>query len=166
MIKPTEMHYISPHGTSSWLVRVPYTYFYDNNVQSMRYKQKSFPFLTYGGKESALLEAQKFRDLHMMIGLIYGNRGAKAGNGRQVRHKNRKRGEDLPAGICDVISHSKQGNEQTTIVAQAACGGVRRTRSFMYGFSRTREEAILKAKETLAVFLTEIENSLDLPIQE
>jgi hypothetical protein len=36
----------------------------------------------------------------------------------------------------------------------------------MYGYSRTREEAILKAKETLAVFLSEIEDSLDLPIRE
>jgi hypothetical protein len=166
MIKPTEMHYISPHGVTGWLVRVPYMYFYDNNYRTIKHKQKLFTFLKHEGRDKALVKAKEFRDLHCIKGLKYNDRGVGEGNGRQVRHKNRKRGEDLPAGICDVISHSKQGNEQTTIVAQAMCGNVNRSRSFMYGYSRSREEAILKAKETLAVFLSEIEDSLDLPIRE
>jgi hypothetical protein len=45
---------------------------------------------------------------------------------------------------------------------QACCNNVRRSKAFMYGHSRTREEAITKAKSTLAVFLSEIEDQVKL----
>lgn len=159
MIKPKHLHYISPHGTKSWLVRVPVAFFHDNNVQTVRHKQKSFPFLRHGGKDAALLKAKEFRDLNIIVGLTYAHRSASAGNGRQVRHKNRKRGADLPAGICESVAYKKTGRVERTIVAQASCGKVRRSRSYMYGHSRTREEAVALAHDTLNKFLTEIEES-------
>ena len=159
------VNYISPHGKTGWLVRVPWCYLYDLNSKQLRYKQKLFTFSKYGSPKEALAKAIEFRDLHQMKGIEYNHRGPSAGNGKQVRVA-RIRGHDLPAGITDTVQMSRQGEERCLITVQVCCGNVRRSKAFMYGYSRTREEAILKAKETLAVFLTEIENSLDLPIRE
>ena len=103
----------------------------------------------------------EFRDLHQIKGLEYNHRGPSAGNGRQVRVK-RIRGNDLPFGITHTLRYSRQGKEQHFITVQACCGYIRRSKSFMYGHSRTREEAITKAKSTLAVFLSEIEDQVKL----
>ena len=159
------VNYISPHGKTGWLVRVPWCYLYELNSKRLRYKQKLFTFSKYASPDEALAKAIEFRDLHQMKGLKFHDRSPSAGNGRQVRVK-RIRGNDLPAGITDTVQMSRQGEEQCLITVQVCCGNVRRSKAFMYGYSRTREEAILKAKETLAVFLSEIEDSLDLPIRE
>ena len=160
----SSLPYISPHSTTGWLVRVPYAYLYDLNSKRLQYKQKLFTFLKHGSSDQALEKAVEFRDLHQIKGLEYNHRGPSAGNGRQVRVK-RIRGNDLPFGITHTLRYSRQGKEQHFITVQACCGYIRRSKSFMYGHSRTREEAITKAKSTLAVFLSEIEDSLDLPIE-
>ena len=157
----SSLPYISPHGTTGWIVRVPYAYLHDLNSKRLQYKQKLFTFTKHGSPDDALTKAIEFRDLHQMKGLNYNHRGASAGNGKQVRG-NRIRGDDLPFGITDTLQHSRQGKEQHSITVQACCENVRRSKSFMYGHSRTREEAIVKAEETLAVFLSEIEESLNL----
>ena len=131
----SSLPYISAHGTTGWIVRVPCAYFHDLNSKRLQYKQKLFT-------------------------LEYNHRGPSAGNGRQVRVK-RIRGNDLPFGITHTLRYSRQGKEQHFITVQACCNKIRRSKSFMYGHSRTREEAITKAKSTLAVFLSEIEESLD-----
>ena len=156
----SSLPYISPHGTTGWIVRVPYAYLYDLNSKRLQYKQKLFTFLKHGSSDQALAKAVEFRDLHQIKGLEYNHRGPSAGNGRQVRVK-RIRGNDLPFGITHTLRYSRQGKEQHFITVQACCGYIRRSKSFMYGHSRTREEAITKAKSTLAVFLSEIEESLD-----
>ena len=156
----SSLPYISPHGTTGWLVRVPCAYFHDLNSKRLQYKQKLFTFLKHGSSDQALEKAVEFRDLHQIKGLEYNHRGPSAGNGRQVRVK-RIRGNDLPFGITHTLRYSRQGKEQHFITVQACCGYIRRSKSFMYGHSRTREEAITKAKSTLAVFLSEIEESLD-----
>ena len=156
----SSLPYISPHGTTGWIVRVPYAYLYDLNSKRLQYKQKLFTFLKHGSSDQALEKAVEFRDLHQIKGLEYNHRGPSAGNGRQVRVK-RIRGNDLPFGITHTLRYSRQGKEQHFITVQACCGYIRRSKSFMYGHSRTREEAITKAKSTLAVFLSEIEDSLD-----
>ena len=156
----SSLPYISPHGTTGWIVRVPYAYLYDLNSKRLQYKQKLFTFLKHGSSDQALEKAVEFRDLHQIKGLEYNHRGPSAGNGRQVRVK-RIRGNDLPFGITHTLRYSRQGKEQHFITVQACCGYIRRSKSFMYGHSRTREEAITKAKSTLAVFLSEIEESLD-----
>ena len=156
----SSLPYISPHGTTGWIVRVPYAYLYDLNSKRLQYKQKLFTFLKHGSSDQALAKAVEFRDLHQIKGLEYNHRGPSAGNGRQVRVK-RIRGNDLPFGITHTLRYSRQGKEQHFITVQACCGYIRRSKSFMYGHSRTREEAITKAKSTLAVFLSEIEDSLD-----
>jgi acyl-coenzyme A thioesterase PaaI-like protein len=74
----------------------------------------------------------------------------------------RIRGNDLPFGITHTIRYSREGKEQHFITVQACCNNVRRSKAFMYGHSRTREEAITKAKSTLAVFLSEIEDQVKL----
>jgi hypothetical protein len=150
--------YISPHGTTGWLVRVPCAHFYTLNTKRLQYKQKLFTFLQHGSSDEALAKAITFRDLYKIKGLEYNYRGATAGNGKQTRVK-RIRGHDLPAGITDTLQHSRQGKEQHSITVQACCENVRRSKSFMYGNSRTREEAIAKANETLDVFLSEISGS-------
>ena len=157
----SSLPYISPHGTTGWIVRVPCAYFHDLNSKRLQYKQKLFTFLKHGSSDEALAKAIEFRDLHKMEGLDYNHRGATAGNGKQVRVE-RIRGHDLPAGITDTLQISRQGKEQHSITVQTCCENVRRSRSFMYGYSRTRTEAIVKAKETLALFLSEIEESLNL----
>ena len=157
----SSLPYISPHGTTGWLVRVPYAYLYDLNSKRLQYKQKLFTFSKYASPDEALAKAIEFRDLHQMKGLEHNYRGADAGNGRQVRVK-RIRGNDLPFGITDTLRYSRQGKEQHFITVQACCENVRRSKSFMYGHSRTREEAIVKAEETLAVFLSEIEDQVKL----
>ena len=161
----SSLPYISPHGKTGWIVRVPWAYLYELNSKRLRYKQKLFTFSKYASPDEALAKAIEFRDLHKMKGLEFHDRGPSAGNGKQVRVA-RIRGHDLPAGITDTVQMSRQGKEQCSITVQVCCGNVRRSKAFMYGYSRTREEAILKAKETLAVFLSEIEDSLDLPIRE
>ena len=155
----SSLPYISAHGTTGWLVRVPYAYLHDLNSKRLQYKQKLFTFLKHGSSDQALAKAVEFRDLHQIKGLKYNYRGADAGNGRQVRSK-RIRGSDLPFGITDTLQYSRQGKEQHFITVQACCGYIRRSKSFMYGHSRTREEAIMEAKSTLAVFLSEIEDQL------
>ena len=156
----SSLPYISAHGTTGWIVRVPCAYFHDLNSKRLQYKQKLFTFLKHGSSDQALAKAVEFRDLHQIKGLEYNHRGPSAGNGRQVRVK-RIRGNDLPFGITHTLRYSRQGKEQHFITVQACCGYIRRSKSFMYGHSRTREEAITKAKSTLAVFLSEIEESLD-----
>ena len=99
--------------------------------------------------------------MHQIKGLEYNYRGADAGNGRQVKG-DRIRGKDLPFGITHTIRYSREGKEQHFITVQACCNNVRRSKAFMYGHSRTREEAITKAKSTLAVFLSEIEDQVKL----
>ena len=155
----SSLPYISAHGTTGWIVRVPYAYLHDLNSKRLQYKQKLFTFLKHGSSDEALAKAVTFRDLHKIKGLEYNHRGATAGNGRQVRCE-RIRGNDLPFGITDTLQHSRQGKEQHSITVQACCNNVRRSKSFMYGHSRTREEAIAKAEETLALFLSQIEGSL------
>ena len=157
----SSLPYISPHGTTGWLVRVPYAYLYDLNSKRLQYKQKLFTFLKHGSSDKALAKAVEFRDLHQIKGLEYNYRGADAGNGRQVRSK-RIRGNDLPFGITHTLRYSRQGKEQHIITVQACCNKIRRSKAFMYGHSRTREEAITKAKSTLAVFLSEIEDQVKL----
>ena len=152
----SSLPYISAYSTTGWIVRVPYAYLYALNTKRLQYKQKLFTFKKHGSSDKALEKAVEFRDLHQMKGLEYNNQGASAGNGKQVKGK-RIRGDDLPAGITDTLQMSRQGKEQHSITVQACCENVRRSKSFMYGHSRTREEAIVKAKETLAVFLSEIE---------
>ena len=153
----TNLQYISPHGKTGWVVRVPHAYFHDGNARTLRYKQKSFPFLKHGGIEAALIKAEEFRSAHLMPNLKYNDRGPEGGNGKQVSHKKRLRGSDLPVGITDTLRHSRQGKEQQSIDVQVMCGSASKTRSFMYGHSRTREEAVTKAKEILEKFLSEIE---------
>ena len=155
----SSLPYISAHGTTGWIVRVPYAYLHELNSKRLQYKQKLFTFLQHGSSDKALAKAVEFRDLHQLKGLEYNHRGATAGNGRQVRVK-RIRGNDLPFGITDTLQHSRQGKEQHSITVQACCNNVRRSKSFMYGHSRTREEAIAKAEETLVLFLSQIEDSL------
>ena len=152
----SSLPYISPHGKTGWLVRVPCAYLYDLNSKRLQYKQKLFTFSKYASPDEALAKAIEFRDLHQMKGLEFHDRGPSAGNGKQVRVA-RIRGHDLPAGITDTVQMSRQGKEQCSITVQVCCGNVRRSKAFMYGHSRTRKEAILKAKETLALFLSEIE---------
>ena len=154
----SNLHYISAHGTTGWLVRVPYAYF--NHSKTLRYKQKLFTFIKHGSSDEALAKAIEFRELNQMEGLEYNYRGATAGNGKQVRRK-RVRGDDLPFGITDTLRYSRQGKEQRSITAQACCENIRRIKSFMYGHSRSREEAIVEAKAALALFLSEIEESID-----
>ena len=160
----SSLPYISAHGTTGWIVRVPYAYLHELNSKRLQYKQKLFTFLQHGSSDQALAKAVEFRDLHQIKGLEYNHRGPSAGNGRQVRVK-RIRGNDLPFGITHTLQYSRQGKEQHFITVQACCNKIRRSKSFMYGHSRTREEAIMEAKSTLAVFLSEIEDSLDLPIE-
>jgi hypothetical protein len=155
----SSLPYISPHGTTGWIVRVPYAYLFDMNSKRLQYKQKLFTFLKHGSSDETLAKAMMFRDLHRINGLKYNDRGPSAANGRQVRSK-RIRGNDLPFGITDTLQHSRQGKEQHSITVQACCDNVRRRKSFMYGHSRTRQEAIAKAEETLALFLSQIEDSL------
>ena len=155
----SSLPYISPHGTTGWIVRVPYAYLFDMNSKRLQYKQKLFTFLQHGSSDEALAKAMMFRDLHKMKGLKYNDRGPSAANGRQVRVK-RIRGNDLPFGITETLQYSRQGKEQHFITVQACCNNIRRSKSFMYGHSRTREEAIAKAEETLALFLSQIEDSL------
>lgn len=155
----SSLPYISPHGTTGWIVRVPYAYLFDMNSKRLQYKQKLFTFLQHGSSDEALAKAMMFRDLHKMKGLKYNDRGPSAANGRQVRVK-RIRGNDLPFGITDTLQYSRQGKEQHFITVQACCNNIRRSKSFMYGHSRTRQEAIAKAEETLALFLSQIEDSL------
>ena len=155
----SSLPYISAHGTTGWIVRVPYAYLYDLNSKRLQYKQKLFTFLKHGSSDEALAKAMMFRDLHKMKGLKYNDRGPSAANGRQVRVK-RIRGNDLPFGITDTLQYSRQGKEQHFITVQACCNNIRRSKSFMYGHSRTRQEAIAKAEETLALFLSQIEDSL------
>lgn len=152
----SSLPYISAHGTTGWLVRVPYAYLHDLNSKRLQYKQKLFTFLKHGSPDDALTKAIEFRDLHQMKGLNYNHRGPSAGNGKQVRGK-RIRGGDLPVGITDTIQMSRQGKERKLITVQTCYGNVRRSKSFMYGDSRTREEAVIKAEEALAVFLSESE---------
>jgi hypothetical protein len=140
---------------------VPYAYLYDLNSKRLQYKQKLFTFLKHGSSDQALAKAVEFRDLHQIKGLEYNYRGADAGNGRQVKG-DRIRGKDLPFGITHTIRYSREGKEQHFITVQACCNNVRRSKAFMYGHSRTREEAITKAKSTLAVFLSEIEDQVKL----
>jgi len=161
MSKDIALNYISPQGTTGWIVRVPYAYFYDNNTRTIRYKQKSFTFLMHDGAENALLKAKEFRDLHKISDLKYKDRSASGNNGRQVMpRKVRIRGLDLPVGITDSLRLNRQGNERTSIDVQAMCGKVSRTKCFMYGHIRTREEAIKLAEKKLEEFLNEIEDSL------
>jgi hypothetical protein len=160
-LSTSSLPYISPHGTTGWLVRVPYAYLYDLNSKRLQYKQKLFTFLKHGSSDQALAKAVEFRDLHQIKGLEYNYRGADAGNGRQVKG-DRIRGKDLPFGITHTIRYSREGKEQHFITVQACCNNVRRSKAFMYGHSRTREEAITKAKSTLAVFLSEIEDQVKL----
>lgn len=155
----SSLPYISPHGTTGWIVRVPYAYLFDMNSKRLQYKQKLFTFLQHGSSDEALAKAMMFRDLHKMKGLKYNDRGPSAANGRQVRVK-RIRGNDLPFGITETLQYSRQGKEQHFITVQACCNNIRRSKSFMYGHSRTRQEAIAKAEETLALFLSQIEDSL------
>ena len=157
----SSLPYISPHGTTGWLVRVPCAYFHDLNSKRLQYKQKLFTFLKHGSSDKALAKAVEFRGLHQIKGLEYNYRGADAGNGRQVKG-DRIRGNDLPFGITHTLRYSRQGKEQHFITVQACCNNVRRSKAFMYGHSRTREEAITKAKSTLAVFLSEIEDQVKL----
>ena len=152
----SDLHYISAIGATSWLVRVPHRYHYHSNAKYLKYKQKSFPFLKLGGIEKALSLAIKWRDINLMKGLTYNDRGPSAGNGKQVKMP-RIRGYDLPAGITDTVQMSRQGKEQHSITVQACCGKIRRTKSLMYGHSRTREEAISSAKKVLINFLDEFE---------
>jgi len=151
------LQYISPHGKTGWLVRVPHAYFHDGNARTLRYKQRLFNHAKHGGSVQAMTEAVAWRDLNRMPDLIYHDRGPGAGNGKQVSHKTRIRGSDLPVGITDTLRHSRQGKEQQSIDVQVMCGNASKTKSFMYGHSRTREEAVTKAKATLEKFLTEIE---------
>ena len=155
----SSLPYISPHLTTGWIVRVPYAYLFDMNSKRLQYKQKLFTFLQHGSSDEALAKAMMFRDLHRINGLKYNDRGPSAANGRQVRSK-RIRGDDLPFGITETLQYSRQGKEQHFITVQACCNNIRRSKSFMYGHSRTREEAIAKAEETLALFLSQIEDSL------
>jgi len=156
----SSLPYISPYGKTGWLVRVPWAYLYELNSKRLRYKQKLFTFSKYASPDEALAKAIEFRDLHQMKGLKFHDRSPSAGNGRQVRVK-RIRGNDLPAGITDTLQYSRQGKEQHSITVQASCGNIKRNKSFMYGHSRTREEAISKARKVLIDFLDEIEGTLN-----
>ena len=86
----SDLPYISLHGTKGWLVRVPNMYFYDDNYRTIKHKQKLFTFLKHGGRDKALVKAKEFRDLHCIKGLKYNDRGAGAGNGRQVADEDLK----------------------------------------------------------------------------
>jgi len=149
--------YITSWNDIGWLVRVPVSYFYHENSKTLRYKQRLFNHAKHGGSVRAMTEAVAWRDLNRMPDLIYNDRGPEAGNGKQVSHKKRTRGSDLPVGITDTLRHSRQGKEQQSIDVQVMCGSASKTKCFMYGHSRTREEAVTKAKATLEKFLTEIE---------
>ena len=150
----SDQPYISAHGTTGWIVRVPWAYICDLGTKRLQYKQKLFTFIKCEGSDKALVRAIEFRDLHKVKGLEYNYRGASAGNGKQVKAA-RIRGHDLPSGITDTLQYSRQGKEQRFITVQVCCENVRRSKSFMYGHSRTRKEAITKAKETLDLFLIE-----------
>ena len=149
--------YITSWNDIGWLVRVPVSYFYHENSKTLRYKQRLFNHAKHGGSVRAMTEAVAWRDLNRIPDLIYNGRGPEAGNGKQVSHKKRTRGSDLPVGITDTLRHSRQGKEQYSIDVQVMYGKVSKTKSFMYGHSRTREEAVTKAKEILEKFLSEIE---------
>jgi len=76
-------------------------------------------------------------------------------NGRQVARKKRVRGTDLPVGITDTLQISRQGKEQHLITVQVCFDNIRLARSYSYGHSRTRKEAVVAAKEKLAAFFSE-----------
>lgn len=160
IVTTSSLHYISAYATTGWIVRVPHAYSYELNTKRLQYKQKLFTFIKHGSSDNALAAAIKFRDLYKMKGLEYNNQGASAGNGKQVKGS-RIRGDDLPAGITDTLQHSRQGKEHS-ITVQTCLMNIRRSKSFMYGHSRMRDEAITKAKETLDVFLSEISGSQSL----
>ena len=156
----SSMPYISQHNDAGWLVRVPVAYFYDGESRTLRYKQKLFTYNKCGGAEKSLAMAIAFRESNRLKCLTYNDRGPMAHNGRQTSHKQRVRGADLPVGITDTVQHSRQGNEQYSITVQAMHNKKSRTKSYSYGHSRTRDEAIALAKLKLAEFLTTIDQTI------
>ena len=153
--------YVSAFKRLGWLVRVPIGYKTGVSPKRLQYRQQLFSHVKYGGSIASFEAAKTFRDHNRFSGLIYNDRSPSANNGRLVSQKIRKRGADLPVCITDVEQFRKHGNAITqSIAVQVMINNNSRTKSFCYGHSRTREEAVVLAKMALERFLEEIEQDL------
>ena len=143
------------------LVRVPVGYIAGVSPKRFKYRQLLFSHAEYDGAMQSFEAATLWRDLNRGVGLIYNDRSPSANNGRLVSHKTRIRGADLPVGITDTEQLSKNGIViARKITVQVMNNKRSRTKSFSYGHSRTREEAVTLAKIALNTFLEEIEQAL------
>ena len=153
--------YITAFKELGWLVRVPVGYTDVISPKRLRYRQRLFSHAQYDGAIQSFEAATLWRDLNRLAGLPYNSRHPSSSNGRQVSNKIRIRGADLPEGITDTLQISKHvGRPTRLITVQVMCDKKSRTKSFCYGHSRTRGEAVALAKIALATFLSEIEETL------
>jgi len=153
--------YISSWNNVGWLVRVPTSYTEGEKPEGLfqlaqtpkrlEYKQRLFRHANYGGEALiALQHAKQWRGEHVMKGLTYKDFTAAGNNRRLTSSKNRIRGNDLPTGITDSHQVSKDGvTIQRTIAVQVMVNRKSFTKSFSYGFSRDRDQAVALAKEAL-----------------
>ena len=153
--------YISSWNNEGWLVRVPTSYTHGekpeslfqfaNTPKKLKYKQRLFKNADYSGKESiALKQAKQWRDENVMAGLQYRDYKALGDNRRLTSSRARLRGNDLPTGITDSQQLSKDGfTIQRMISVQVMFNRKSSTKSFSYGFSRDRDQAVQLAKEAL-----------------
>ena len=85
-----------------------------------------------------------------MAGLQYKDYKALGDNRRRTSSRARLRGNDLPTGITDSQQLSKDGfTIQRMISVQVMFNRKSSTKSFSYGFSRDRDQAVQLAKEAL-----------------
>ncbi len=79
-----------------------------------------------------------------------------------MRHKLQIRGADLKVNITYSQQINKNSGEVTQLITvQVMFDKKARNKSFCYGYSKTREEAVILAKVALNTFLDEIQQALD-----
>jgi hypothetical protein len=151
--------YISKWLDQAWLVRVPIGYAHDEYRRNLKYIQKLFRFADFGNPKKAMVAAVQWREENRIPDLKYNDHGITQSNGKLVpKPTPRLRGEDLPVGITDVLQTTRNGGEATMLNVQLMCGRQKWFRSFSYGHSRTRDEAVTLACEKLEEFKIEIKN--------
>jgi hypothetical protein len=143
--------YISSWNHVGWLARVPTSYTQGETPKKLQYKQRLFKSADYSGKASiALKHAKQWRDENVMLGLQYRDYKAAGDNRRLTSSRARIRGNDLPTGITDSQQLSKDGvTIQRMISVQVMFNRKSSTKSFSYGVSRDRDQAVQLAKEAL-----------------
>ena len=151
--------YISKWLDKAWIVRVPVGYDYDENRRNLKYIQKLFKFEDFVSPDEAMVAAVDWREENRIPDLKYNDRGITQSNGKLVpKSTPRLRGDDLPVGITDVLQITRNGGEATMLNVQLMCGRQKWFKSFSYGHSRTRDEAVTLACEKLEEFKIEIKN--------